>query len=122
MIPFKELTAQDQITLVSKFSSQENPSQYRLSIIPAGVKHSNRTNLAVHGQLVEKTYKDFDRSWCWNNGMDLSYFIKSLFKSKSTGYSPIHGAWAKEYNFLSSLRSSMTLSFFFMTTLSPLSL
>ncbi|MFG1492820.1 hypothetical protein ABMA75_04570 [Halobacteriovorax sp. ZH4_bin.1] len=54
MIPSKELTAQDQIALVSKFASQENPSQYRLSIIPAGVKQSDRTNLAVHGELVEK--------------------------------------------------------------------
>ena len=54
MIPSKELTAKDQIALVSKFASQENPSQYRLSIIPAGVKQSDRTNLAVHGELVEK--------------------------------------------------------------------
>ncbi|EPZ50024.1 hypothetical protein M902_0867 [Bacteriovorax sp. BAL6_X] len=54
MIPSKELTAKDQIALVSKFASQENPSQFRLSIIPAGVKQNDRTNLALHGELIEK--------------------------------------------------------------------
>ncbi|WP_412471158.1 hypothetical protein [Halobacteriovorax sp. RT-2-4] len=54
MIPSKQLTAKDEIALVSRFSAQENPSQYRLSFIPSGVKQSERTNLAVHGELVEK--------------------------------------------------------------------
>lgn len=54
MIPDTKLTTADENALVTAFAKQDNPSQYRLSFIPNGVKGPDRTNLAVHGELVEK--------------------------------------------------------------------
>lgn len=54
MIPEKQLSTADENALVEAFAKQGNPSQYRLSFIPKGVKGADRTNLAVHGELVEK--------------------------------------------------------------------
>lgn len=54
MIPKTKLSNADENALVTAFAKQDNPSQYRLSFIPDGVKGSDRTNLAVHGELVEK--------------------------------------------------------------------
>jgi len=54
MVPKSKLKESDENALVNAFAKQSNPSQYRLSFIPEGVKGSDRTNLAVHGELVEK--------------------------------------------------------------------
>lgn len=54
MIPSSKLSAKDENALVNAFAKQDNPSQYRLSFIPEGVSSADRTNLAVHGELVEK--------------------------------------------------------------------
>lgn len=54
VIPKVELDHDTKNDIIKNFSSQTTPSQYRLSFIPKGVSRLERTNLAVHGELVEK--------------------------------------------------------------------
>lgn len=54
VVPTQKLSKEDQSALVTAFKEHDNPSQFRLSFIPDGVKGEDRTNLAVHGELVEK--------------------------------------------------------------------
>lgn len=56
-IPTKELSEQDQHAIIKAFSNQENPSQYRMSFIPQGVVKEHRSELAVHGELIEKNLR-----------------------------------------------------------------
>lgn len=54
MVPKGPITKNDEVALVKAFARQDNPAQYRLSFIPPAVFRGDRTNLAVHGELIEK--------------------------------------------------------------------
>lgn len=53
----KTLSAEAQREIVASFSRTAQPSDYRLSFIPHGVRAEHRTNLSVHGELIEKTLR-----------------------------------------------------------------
>lgn len=44
----------DQQDIIKTFASQPNPSQYRMSFVPANAPIKGQTNIAVHGEMVEK--------------------------------------------------------------------
>ena len=54
----KPLSSQDQEALVRAFASKPKPTQFRLSFIPEGIEQASlRTNLAVDGELIEKSIR-----------------------------------------------------------------
>lgn len=53
-LPAQALSKAQQERILKKIASSGNPDGYRLSFIPPGIAAKDRTNLAVHGELIEK--------------------------------------------------------------------
>jgi hypothetical protein len=57
VVPTRELTIAEEKAVIGAFKDQGNPSQYRLSFIPKDVTAKTRTQLATHGELIEKEFR-----------------------------------------------------------------
>ncbi len=53
-LPAQALSKDQQERILSRIAKSGNPDGYRLSFIPPGIAAKDRTNLAVHGELIEK--------------------------------------------------------------------
>ncbi len=53
-LPAQALSHAQQEQILSRIAKSGNPDGYRLSFIPPGIAAKDRTNLAVHGELIEK--------------------------------------------------------------------
>ena len=53
-LPVQTLTKAQEEKILSKIAKSGNPDGYRLSFIPPGIATRDRSNLALHGELIEK--------------------------------------------------------------------
>lgn len=57
-LPARALTMEEQLQVVKALgSSTSEPSKYRMTLIPPGVAKEARTQLAVHGESIEKMFR-----------------------------------------------------------------
>lgn len=56
-LPSRPLSEREQRVIADAMSSQVNPSNQRVSFIPPGIRPEYRSELAVHGELIEKNVR-----------------------------------------------------------------